>query len=49
MRDAIEILKEYNKLLEEKDLTKALDLISEMKQTDPSFVEVMMKSFYDII
>ena len=49
MRDAVEILREFNELLEseEKDFLKALDLINEMKETEPCYIELMMNCLYE--
>ncbi len=49
MRDAMEILREFNELLEseEKDFLKALDLINEMKETEPCYIELMMNCLYE--
>ena len=44
MRDARDILIEYNKALEANDIVLMAELISEMKKVEPLFVSLMIDS-----
>ena len=46
MRDALEILKEFNDAHDTMDMLAMVDLIKEMSQVDPCFVELMMNVMY---
>ena len=47
MRDARDILVEYNEALEANDILLMTELILEMKEVDPAFVDLMMNSIED--
>jgi hypothetical protein len=44
MRDVKDILYDFNIALEDNDYIEMIDLIKEMKSTDPSFVDLMLNS-----
>lgn len=44
MRDVRDILVEYNEALEANDILLMAELIKEMKDTNPSFVDLMLNS-----
>lgn len=44
MRDVKNILYDFNIALENNDYIEMTDLIKEMKDTDPSFVDLMLNS-----
>jgi hypothetical protein len=44
MRDVKDILYDFNIALEDNDYVEMIDLIKEMKGTDPLFVDLMLNS-----
>lgn len=44
MRDVRDILYDFKIALEDNDYVEMIDLIKEMKDTDPSFVDLMLNS-----
>jgi hypothetical protein len=44
MRDVKDILYDFSIALEDNDYVEMIDLIKEMKGTDPSFVDLMLNS-----
>ena len=44
MRDVKDILYDFSIALEDNDYVEIIDLIKEMKGTDPSFVDLMLNS-----
>ena len=44
MRDVKDILYDFNIALEDNDFMEMIELIKEMKGTDPSFVDLMLNS-----
>ena len=44
MRDVKDILYDFSIALEDNDYVEMIDLIKEMKDTDPSFVDLMLNS-----
>lgn len=44
MRNVKDILYDFNIALEDNDYVEMIDLIKEMKDTDPSFVDLMLNS-----
>ena len=47
MRTAQEILIEYGQALEANDMLAMVELIEEMKETDPVYVALMINSAYE--
>ena len=49
MRDAIEIMKDFQQAMNEEEWNMPLMmcLIKEMKQTDPAFVDLMLNCLYE--
>jgi hypothetical protein len=44
MREVRDILYDFNIALEDNDMIEMIELIKEMKDTDPSFVDLMLNS-----